>query len=470
MAHYEAQDVASEDTPLLVPQSPADKHAALYHRFSPARKRVILALVSLAGIVPLLVLGSFIPAIPQIVADMRSKPSVISLTINLALFAMAFGNLVWAAYSGFYGRRPIYLYSLPTLCIGSIGVAASNSVVELLAWRVVQAVGCSSGMSVGAAVVGDLYALEERGAAMGIFFGAAFIGPAIAPFLGGSAVHFASWRALHLLFALLAVVMFVVMYCFLPETSHPGTRGADHKFGDEKWRWHWINPLRSLALLRAPNLILVTLVTTVVLMTDFVMSIPLAYTLGKRYNITNEALIGLLFLPVGIGNIIGAPLAGKLSDATVVRWRAARKGVWVPEDRLRASLFGSVLAPASTLACGLLTQFVPGRLGIVLNVLALFANGIGVDLALSPASAYYVDVLHARSAEVMSATNAMRSVLIAVMTTGVLPSLEKVGLVWTNAAATVIGWLGLLMLLITIRYGDRMRASVNIEWSTARDN
>ena len=41
----------SEETPLLS-QTAADKHAALYHRFSPARKRVILALVSCAGIVP----------------------------------------------------------------------------------------------------------------------------------------------------------------------------------------------------------------------------------------------------------------------------------------------------------------------------------------------------------------------------------------------------------------------------------
>ena len=67
----------------------------------------------------MLVLGSFIPAIPQIVEDMQSSPPIIryvlhdpsygiwahslsrSLTINLAMFAMAFGNLVWASYSGF---------------------------------------------------------------------------------------------------------------------------------------------------------------------------------------------------------------------------------------------------------------------------------------------------------------------------------------------------------------------------------
>ena len=86
---------------------------------------------------------------------------------------------------------------------------------------------------------------------------AVLIGPAISPFLGGAAVHFASWRALHFLFAFLAVVMFVVMYVFLPETSHPGERGAERMFGENKWRWRWLNPFSSLALLRAPNLLAV---------------------------------------------------------------------------------------------------------------------------------------------------------------------------------------------------------------------
>ncbi len=38
-------------------------------------------------------------------------------------------------------------------------------------WRVIQAFGASSGLSVGAGAISDMYRLEERGQAMGIFFG-----------------------------------------------------------------------------------------------------------------------------------------------------------------------------------------------------------------------------------------------------------------------------------------------------------
>jgi MFS family permease len=161
------------------------------------------------------------------------------------------------------------------LLVGSLGVAASRSVTSLLIWRVVQAFGCASAFSVGAGVIGDLWTLEERGTAMGIFSGvrpaflrredinadcvqAILVGPAISPFFGGAAAHYASWRVSQLVLAVLAGLACILMYALLPETAHPGTRGADVRFGvDGKWRWVWLNPCQSLALLRAPNLLLV---------------------------------------------------------------------------------------------------------------------------------------------------------------------------------------------------------------------
>jgi MFS family permease len=97
------------------------------------------------------------------------------------------GSLTLSSYSGFCerlflvhlrghltshpdGRRPIYLYSLPVLCAGSIGLARSSSVWQLLACGAVQALGSSGGLSVGSGVIGDIYKLEERGRAMGVFF------------------------------------------------------------------------------------------------------------------------------------------------------------------------------------------------------------------------------------------------------------------------------------------------------------
>jgi hypothetical protein len=80
-----------------------------------------------------------------------------------------------------------------------------------------------------------------------------------------------------------------------------------------------------------------------------------------------------------IHRTVGAPLSGRISDRTVVKWRKWRGGKWVPEDRLRATLWGATaLVPLSILGSGLLTQFVEGRIGLVLNLVCLFVNGLGV--------------------------------------------------------------------------------------------
>ena len=108
--------------------------------------------------------------------------------------------------------------------------------------------------------------------------------------------------------------------------------------------------------------------------------IPLAYTIGLTYGITNEAVLGACFLPVGLGNIVGGAIAGRISDATVRAWRTKRKGEWVPEDRLRAMLVSSaVLVPLSVLGSGALTQFTSGRLGLAGNLMCVFFNGVGVS-------------------------------------------------------------------------------------------
>ena len=78
-------------------------------------------------------------------------------------------------------------------------------------------------------------------------------------------------------------------------------------------------------------------------------------------------------------NSVGAPLAGYLSDRAIVVWRERRGGVWVPEDRLRAAIWGAAFCvPVSTLAAGLTMKYVPGLPGIAIMLVCLFLNGVGV--------------------------------------------------------------------------------------------
>lgn len=60
---------------------------------------------------------------------------------------------------------------MPFTILGSFAIAASTDINSLLFWRSVQTFGCSGAHALGAAVIGDIFRVEERGTAMGTFFG-----------------------------------------------------------------------------------------------------------------------------------------------------------------------------------------------------------------------------------------------------------------------------------------------------------
>lgn len=85
-------------------------------------------------------------------------------------------------------------------------------------------------------------------------------------------------------------------------------------------------------------------------------------------------------------------------------------------------------------------------------------------MILSPAAAYGVDVLHSKSAEIMSASrlvqlnyqniinklrifSALRAGVIALVSTGVLPAIESIGYVATDAIAAVFTWIGFVSVM-----------------------
>ncbi|KJA19693.1 hypothetical protein HYPSUDRAFT_44074 [Hypholoma sublateritium FD-334 SS-4] len=462
-------DGHSEETPLLT----AKQHEEIYLRFKPTKKRGIVAIVSATGLLALFVSGTFVPSIPQVAKDLDSTPAIVGLAVSFSILAASLGSLIGATYSGFYGRKPIFLVGTPLLIIGSIGTAAAHSIYELIFWRFIQALGASPGLAVGSGVIGDIYKLEERGRALGVFFAAVLAGPALAPLVGGFATRYFSWRLLQLGLGITGVIVFFVVVFFFPETYHIGQRGADKVDPESlpKWRPVILNPLKPLWMLRSPNLLAVSLAGFTTLLTDYVLLIPLAYTIGAKYGISNEAMIGACFLPAGVGNMIGAPLAGYIADQTVIRCRRQRGGEWYPEDRLRATYLGALfLVPMTILGSGIITHYVDGKIGLILNLICIFLNGIGVDFVLSPSAAYVVDLMHGRSAEAMAANNGFRSLIMSLAIAGILPSIEQYGVLATNTVTAIVAWLGFILIAGTIRYGERLRAVVDVGFSTADNN
>lgn len=82
---------------------------------------------------------------------------------------------------------------------------------------------------------------------------------------------------------------------------------------------------------------------------------------------------------VGLGNAVAAQFTGRYADWTLRRWLRIRGGVYVPEDRLRAALWGGgTLLPLSVVALGWVLDRASGKGGLAASVVLLFLDGMGL--------------------------------------------------------------------------------------------
>lgn len=125
------------------------------------------------------------PSLPIMSHDLNTSVVALNFTVGAYLVVMGVAPLLWAPLATFYGRRPVYLYSTPLFILGSIGVALSNNLAQLLGTRILQGFGASAALSVGVGTLGDCFHPLVRGRAMGWMYGAITFGPAVAPVTAG---------------------------------------------------------------------------------------------------------------------------------------------------------------------------------------------------------------------------------------------------------------------------------------------
>ncbi|KAI5474376.1 hypothetical protein MNV49_003407 [Pseudohyphozyma bogoriensis] len=333
-------------------------------------------------------------------------------------------------------------------------------------------------MSVGAGTIGDLYPRLERGTAMGWYYLGLLLGPALAPTIAGimaqyvhSSGYATGWRSVQWLNVGLGFVGTLLVGFALPETSHGKkievireerrkAREAEGRTGRggfaERWVV-WFNPVGSIVLLFRPNILLASLYTGFTMMSAYSVLVPLSQTIAPRYNINNLGILGCFYLAQG--NFSAAQFTGRYADFALRRWLKKRNGVYVPEDRLRATIEGGAfLFPGSIVALGWAMEKSSGAGGLAACAILLFLNGFSLMMILTPTNTYCVDVMQERSAEVIAANNCLRYLLAAGASAFVLPMIDKIGVGWTNTWSAGMVWLGFVMACLNMRYGEALRA------------
>lgn len=97
----------------------------------------------------------FVPALPSAAADLHVGATRMQMAISVYLLGLAVGQLVWGPLSDAWGRRIVLLAGLACFALGGVIAACAPDLPTLLAARVLQALGASTGMVVGRAIIRD---------------------------------------------------------------------------------------------------------------------------------------------------------------------------------------------------------------------------------------------------------------------------------------------------------------------------
>lgn len=305
------------------------------------RKPGLFVLVAATALAPV-ALNVFVPSLPGLRASLHIDYATAQLTLSIYLAAFAVAQLIIGPLSDRYGRRPVLLSGVALFVLASLGCALATSFEQLIAMRILQAAGGSSGIALARAVVRDMYDRDEAASKLGYVTMAMVVAPMVAPAIGGFLDQIGGWRTGFAFVAAFGAVVYVLSLAQMHETHHDrdGTAGFVRLAHN------------SIILMRMPAFIGYSLNIA------FSTATYLAFLAGAPFIVTDiiggtPVDYGLYFIPVSIGYMFGNFLTGRLT----MRYGANR--INIAGNLVSLTALGSLVSVILLDRLDLLTLFLP---------------------------------------------------------------------------------------------------------------
>src|SRR4051812_2057098 len=150
---------------------------------------LVATVVFLTAIAPLAT-DMYVPAFPQVGADLAGTATQVQLTLTTFFVGMALGQLIGGPVSDARGRRGPLLLALIVLTLASIACAYSPSITVMMIARFVQGLSGGWAMVSARAVIVDLTRGPQLVRSLNLVAGVGGIAPIVGPLLGAVILQF----------------------------------------------------------------------------------------------------------------------------------------------------------------------------------------------------------------------------------------------------------------------------------------
>lgn len=160
----------------------------------------------------------YLPAVPEITADLMTNASAMQLTLTASFLGLALGQLFIGPLSDAYGRKKLLYGSLVVFIISSFWCAFAPDITQLVTARLFQGLAGAGGIVLSRSIACDFYSGAQLTKFISLLMTIHALAPILGPIVGASIVWLLPWEALFIFLALVGIVLLVYSVLKLPES------------------------------------------------------------------------------------------------------------------------------------------------------------------------------------------------------------------------------------------------------------
>lgn len=135
------------------------------------------------------------PAAEEVITEFRSTDMTIAvMVVSVFMVGMAVGLLLTSGVSEVYGRAAVLHVTNALFVVFGVAAAVSQSLGQLVGFRLLQGVAAAAPPAIGGGVIGDMFVPCERGRATALYGFGLLLGPIVGPIAGGYIAQNLGWR------------------------------------------------------------------------------------------------------------------------------------------------------------------------------------------------------------------------------------------------------------------------------------
>jgi DHA1 family bicyclomycin/chloramphenicol resistance-like MFS transporter len=177
----------------------------------------VATVVFLTAIAPLAT-DMYVPAFPQVAADLSGTATQVQLTLTTFFVGMALGQLVGGPVSDQRGRRTPLILALSVMAAASIVCALTPTIAVMTMARFGQGFAGGWAMVIGRAIIVDLATGAQLVRVLNIIAGVGGVAPIVGPLLGAAILQLSDWRVSFWVVAVLGLTMVLAVLIAVPES------------------------------------------------------------------------------------------------------------------------------------------------------------------------------------------------------------------------------------------------------------